>query len=99
MKRGPNWSVCAGRTSNSSWNGKSWPKPPPGSLGRPTRSHPSLRVRERQPGCVSDPPHEPCAGSLAQRVLYLAETTTVETRAGRRSADPGDQEDPPEIER
>ena len=41
---------------------------------------------------------EPRAGSLAQRVLCLAETTPVETRAGRRNADPGDQANPPEVD-
>jgi transposase len=42
-----------------------------GSLGRPARSHPRIRVRESPPGHASDRHAVPRAGRLRQRVLRV----------------------------
>ena len=61
--------------------------------GRPRRSHPSLLLREREPGALSRRHHVPSAGCLLQRVLRVAHPRPLGPRSRRRvlaRPDPGD---------
>ncbi len=61
-------------------------KPRPGSLGRPTRFRPDLRVRKSASGPISDCVHVPGAGGLHQRVLRVA--PAAEQPPGARECNP-----------
>ena len=67
-------------------------KPRPGSRGRPARSRPGVRVRERAPGRPPGLDDVPRAGCLPQRLLRLAPARALCPLGGRRRAD---REDPP----
>jgi hypothetical protein len=75
-------------------SGRSWQKPRPGSRGRPERSRPDLRIRERSPGRASRGHHVPGAGGLHQRLLRVAEASRVEAGAGGRRLAAPDPHDP-----
>jgi transposase-like protein len=68
-------------------SGRSWQKPRPGSLGRPTQCSRHLPVRERVSGRVPDLHDLPCAGSLQQRILCVAQASSVGTRAAGRGVE------------
>ena len=59
------------------WSGKSSQRRRPGSLGRRTRSHRRVPLRERSPGDLSDRHHVPTAGCLLRRLLCVAEAAAV----------------------
>ena len=44
------WLSCGVTTGGCAWSGRSCQKQPPGSLGRPIRFHPDLRIRKSEPG-------------------------------------------------
>jgi transposase len=68
--------------ASSGLSGKSCQQPRPGSLGRRTRFHRRIPVREREPGQLSDRQHVPAAGCLLQQLLCVGEARLAEIRAG-----------------
>src|SRR5215472_14615917 len=68
---------CGVRTASSGSSGRSCQRRPPGSLGRRTRSHARVPVRERSPGGLSDCPHVSAAGCLPQWLLCVDEAAAV----------------------
>src|SRR4029077_13903539 len=62
----------------------------PGSLGRRTRSHRRVPVRERSPGRLSNRHDVPSAGCLLQRLSCVGEAAAVAALEDRRGADRGD---------
>src|SRR6266852_561500 len=89
----------AGRTGSSAKSGRSSQKPRPGLHGRPTRSPPRIRVRDRTPGRPSRSHHVPSPGCLPQRVLRVAEATAVDAGADRWGADGAHRRDSPDVAR
>ena len=69
-------------------------KPQPGSRGRPTRCHRSIRVREHASGDVSGADDVPSAGCLLQRLLRMASPSAVGQSTGQRTAARSDPRDP-----
>jgi len=78
------------RTASSGSRGISSQKPRPGLLGRRTRSHRRVPVRERESGRLPDRHHVPAAGCLPQRLLCVDEAATVAAYPDRRRAGRGD---------
>ena len=81
-----NWHGCGARFGSCAWSGRSCQKQRPGSLGRPTRFRPDLRVRKSASGPISDCVHVPGAGGLHQRVLRVA--PAAEEPPGARECNP-----------
>src|SRR6516165_12441889 len=71
---------CGVRTASSGSSGRSCQRRPPGSLGRRTRSHTRVPVRERSPGGLSDCQHVSAAGCLLQWLLCVDEAAAVAAR-------------------
>ena len=69
-------------------------KPRPGSIGRPTRYHPALRVRENASGLLFYCHQVPPAYGLHQRLLCVAQATGVGAVALGRQVDRNDKTNP-----
>src|ERR1700756_5657930 len=81
-------SIAGGaRIASSSLNGRSSQRQPPGSLGRRTRSHRRVPVRERSPGGLSDCQHVSAAGCLLQWLLCVDEAEAVAACSDRCGVD------------
>src|SRR5436305_1132492 len=89
----------AGRTGSFAKSGRSSQKPRPGLHGRPIRSRPRIRVRDRTPGRPSGRHHVPRAGCLPQRVLRVAEAPAGAAGADRCGADGAHRRDSPDVAR
>jgi HTH-like domain len=72
---------CGARTVDCGWSGRFSQRRPPGSLGRRTRSHRRVPVREPSPGGPSDCQHVSAAGCLLPWLLCVGEATAVAAAA------------------
>ena len=80
---------CGVRTASCGLSGRSCQRRRPGSLGRRTRSHRRVPVRERSPGRLSDRHHVPAAGCLLQRLPCVGEAAAVASGRDRCCTDRG----------
>ena len=73
------------------WSARSWHKPRPGSLGRPVRSHPGLRIRKGVPVHLPHCHDVPRAGGFHKRLPCSAQATAQPAGARKRSLEPTDR--------